>query len=142
VQVLASCHSLVTLESENDALVGDPLEKATINAIDWNVARGESAFVNCRHEIPLRFIQYRCEDRKQVDESKDDIDGINHVMNPSFREPRSHILLSYERLLEILPFESLVHIVEFETVTYSCSSSLRCQTNTTNTFWHQFHSNQ
>lgn len=50
VHVLATCHALVHLE---DDLVGDPLEKATLKAVEWNLTKGKESCVRAQKKSPL-----------------------------------------------------------------------------------------
>ncbi|KAJ8300410.1 hypothetical protein KUTeg_021929 [Tegillarca granosa] len=52
VHVLATCHALVQLEEE---LVGDPLEKATLKAVDWNLTKGETVVPQKRKTHGLKI---------------------------------------------------------------------------------------
>lgn len=54
VQVMATCHSLVQLE---DDLVGDPLEKATLEAVDYSVAKNDVVLPKKGRQSGIKIVQ-------------------------------------------------------------------------------------
>ncbi|XP_071154994.1 endoplasmic reticulum transmembrane helix translocase-like [Mytilus edulis] len=54
IHVMATCHSLLVLDDE---LVGDPLEKATLKSVEWNLTKGETVVPQRKKTHGLKIYQ-------------------------------------------------------------------------------------
>ena len=43
---LAAAHALVQLD--DGTIIGDPMEKTTLEALDWTISKGECSLAKCR----------------------------------------------------------------------------------------------
>lgn len=61
VQVLASCHSLVRLDTaaptDEEGLLGDPLEKVCLAAADWSLTKNDAVIPKTKGQVPLKIVQ-------------------------------------------------------------------------------------
>ncbi|CAO3617333.1 unnamed protein product [Cunninghamella blakesleeana] len=81
--VLATAHALVELE---DGIVGDPMEKETLKALDWHLGKNDtvSAKINHRENLQIRR-------RFQFSSALKRQSSVSHFNRPEFSQPKTFV---------------------------------------------------